>query len=108
MGNLIYPDKNNFLNFNNKIKIITFSKIEQAFKKYSKDNFMNNQSFHESLLNLFQDENLPLLAYTYLANRLFTLLDIKQNGTVNFDSYSKGICMILSTTEMRMRSKLYI
>lgn len=104
MGNLMYPDKNTFLNYNNKIKIITFSNIEQAFKKYAKDNFLNFQSFNDSIGLLFHDENFPIISYSYLATRLFILLDMQQNGAINFDSFAKGICMALSTTETRVKS----
>ena len=110
MGNLNekYPDKSYFNNFSsNKMKIITFSMISGAFNKNCQNGFINKQGFDECLKILFGDENFPLLSYSFLSEKLFNLLDIQRVGTINFETFSKGVCNVISCQESRTRILFY-
>ena len=75
MGNLNYPDKSYFFGYRGKAKILTFPMMNQTLAKYSKDGFLTLQNFNDCLSVLTFDENFPRLAYTYLSERLFNLID---------------------------------
>lgn len=104
MGNLSYPDRSFFQNFNNrKIKVITFSMMSQIFNKYQQNNLLSLQNFNECLKYLVSDENFPLLAYTHLSEKLFRLIDQNNNGFINCEQFTKGMCMALSCQEKRIQ-----
>ena len=103
MGNLTYPDRTFFQNYNlKKTKIITFSMMTQIFGKYQQNNVLTLQNFNECLKFLLSDENFPILAYTHLSEKLFKLLDQNKKGTINYEQFTKGMCMALSCHEKRV------
>jgi hypothetical protein len=106
MGNINdnYPDKRYFLNFGvNKRKIISFSMISGIFNKNCQNGFINKQGFNECIKFLFCDDVFPLLAYSFLSEKLFNLLDYQRVGTLNFETFSKGVCNVLSCQETRTK-----
>ena len=110
MGNLNekYPDKNYFNNYNiNKMKIITFSMISGIFNKNCQNGYINKQGFDECIKFLFGDDNFPLLSYSYLSEKLFILLDVQRVGTINFETFAKGVCNVISCQETRSRILFY-
>ena len=99
-----YPDKSYFNNYSvNKMKIITFSMISGIFNKNCQNGYINKQGFDECIKFLFGDENFPLLSYSYLSEKLFILLDVQRVGTINFETFSKGVCNVISCQETRSK-----
>lgn len=105
MGNLNYPDKSYFFGYQGKAKILTFPMMNQTLAKYSKDGFLTLQNFNDCLSVLTFDENFPRLAYTYLSERLFNLIDSSNTGRIENDKFMKGMCMVLSCQETKIHSK---
>lgn len=106
MGNLNYPDKSYFYGYQRKVKILTFPLMNQTLAKYAKDGFLTLQNFNDCLSVLTFDENFPRLAYTFLSERLFNLLDSNNTGRIENDKFMKGMCMVLSCQETKIRSKI--
>lgn len=108
MGNLAYPHKSFFMDNMNKAKVINFSSLEKAFTKYAKDGCLTQQSFNECIVMILNDESIPKIGYTHLAERLFNLLDKDKKGKISFDIFAKGFCNALSNQEMRSQSKIIL
>ena len=89
MGNLNYPDKSYFQNYNQrKIKVITFSMMSQVFSKYQQNNLLSFQNFNECIKILLSDENIPILPYTFLSEKLFRLIDKNNNGVITCEQFT--------------------
>lgn len=106
-NNLGYPDKSFFNDFRQKNIILTFPMINSVIAKYSSNGFLRLENFNECLKSIFPQNVFPQLAYTYLSERLFSLLDIRQSGVIKNEDLSKGLCLALSTQETRYNS-IYI
>ena len=104
MGNINYPDKSFFCDYSNKMKCLTFPIMTQVINKYSKDGMITLQNFNEIISVLCHDESFPKLAYTHLSEKLYGLLDQDKKGLIDNDTFMKGFCMVLSSTEACLHS----
>ena len=70
MGNLSYPPQTYFIGTENKLIVLTFSKINQIFQKYvGQSNSLDLASFIKCINELTHFGTLPKLVYTYLSER---------------------------------------
>ena len=104
-NNLGYPDQCFFRDYRNKSLVLTFPMMNSVIGKNSIDGYLSLENFNECLKSLFGVQNFPQLAYTHLSERLFNLLDSKNQGKIQCESLMKGICLALSTPETRLNSK---
>ena len=103
MGNVYYPEKRYFANYQNKIFVLTFPRINGVLNNLHNGGYLTLQAFNECLNNLLSYEAFPIIAYTHLSSRLFALLDFEGRGLIPMESFNKGLCMLLSTPEMKIK-----
>lgn len=103
MGNNIgYPDKSFFQDYMTKNLILTFPMMNSVMSKNSSDGYLKIDQFNECLKALFTMNIFPQIAYTFLSERLFNLLDIQKKGIIRCEDLTKGICLALSKSETRL------
>lgn len=100
------PATSCFVGYERKAKILTRLMIEETLKKYSKDGFLTLQNFNDCLSVLTFNENFPRLAYTYLSERLFNLLDSDNNGRIRNDEFDRCFMTALASQEYKAMSKI--
>lgn len=85
---------------------ITTKDLLSVFSTHAIDNlYLNRERFNEAIKSLFSSLNLPILAHTYLTERVFDQIDDSGDGSVNKNEFMEGMTKMLTDGEFRRKGK---
>lgn len=91
----------------NNIIGITAKDLQNVFIAHAIDNlYLNRDRFNDAIKSLFSSLNLPILAHTYLTERVFDRIDFSGDGSVNQSEFMEGMAKMLSDPEFRRKGKI--
>lgn len=80
-----------------------------AFDSNSIDNlYLNKEKFNSAIKNLFYRFNLPTIAFTFLTDRLYEVVDESNDGKIQKDEFIEGMSKVLADYELRRKCKYII
>lgn len=83
---------------------VTNQDLIACFNSSCIDNlYLNKERFNLSIKKLLYNMNLPTIANTYLADRLYDLVDNSGDGRISIDEYIEGMSKVLSDGEFCRR-----
>jgi len=81
---------------------VTSNGLKEGFKKSQIDGYLNKDRFNENIGSMLRFD-IPIISNTYLAERLFDLLDDSRDGRIQESEYLEGMKNVFSSHEMRER-----
>ncbi len=85
---------------------ITYSMLIDAFKTFSIDGkYLNQARFNDTIEKLFSRIDIPSMHYTFLSERIYTLLDESRDGKISEDEYVNGMKNVIMNKEFRLKCK---
>lgn len=88
----------------NYIGRISTNDLINVFKIHAIDNFyLNKEKFNLSIKQILSNLNVPAIAYTFLSDRLYELVDESGDGRISEKEFVEGMTKVLSNNDIRKR-----
>ncbi len=88
----------------NYVGVITMKTLTDTFNSNCIDNlYLNKVRFNEAIKRLLYNMNLPTIAFTYLTDRLYDIVDESGDGRISLNEFTDGMGRVLSDSELRKR-----
>jgi len=88
--------------------VLTTSMLIDAFRLFSIDGkYLNHTRFNDTIEKLFSRLDIPCMHYTYLSEKIYTLLDESRDGKISEDEYINGMKNVMNNPEFRLKCKFF-
>lgn len=88
---------------------ISIQNLKNTFKMFAIDgNYLNKETFNNSIENLFRFPSFPEMHFTYLSEKIYELLDDSGDGKIQEDEFIQGLKNVLSRQDFRIKCKNHI
>ncbi len=87
--------------------VFNINDLLDAFKTYAiEGKYLNHTRFNDTIERLFSRIDIPSMHYTFLSERIYTLLDESKDGKISEEEYVNGMKNVIMNREFRLKCKM--